>query len=94
VRTGLAELIYLHPFGPFRFADMLLSPPGFPSRLAGYPRRCLCSQPPAPRGNLTCTEAAHHNNRYGIKTHSNTPSMSDMKDFLQLAIRVENYPNE
>jgi hypothetical protein len=25
VRTGLAELIYLHPFGPFRFADMLLS---------------------------------------------------------------------
>jgi hypothetical protein len=40
MRTGLAELIYLHPFGPFRFADMLLSPSGFPSRLIGCPRRC------------------------------------------------------
>jgi len=50
LRTGLAELIYLHPFGPFRFADMLLSPSGFPSRLAGCPRRCLRSRPPAPGG--------------------------------------------
>jgi len=50
LRTGLAELIYLHPFGPFRFSDMLLSPSGFPSRLAGCPRRCLRSRPPAPGG--------------------------------------------
>ena len=50
MRTGLAELIYLHPFGPLRFADMLLSPSGFPSRLVGCPRRCLRSQPPAPVG--------------------------------------------
>jgi len=50
MRTGLAELIYLHPFGPFRFSDMLLSPSGFPSRLAGCPRRCLRSRPPAPGG--------------------------------------------
>ena len=48
MRTGLAELIYLHPFGPFRFAGMLLSPSGFPSRLASCPRRCLRSRPPAP----------------------------------------------
>jgi hypothetical protein len=25
MHTGLAERISLHPFGPFRFADMLLS---------------------------------------------------------------------
>jgi hypothetical protein len=50
MRTGLAELIYLHPFGPSRFSDMLLSPSGFPSRLAGCPRRCLRSRPPAPGG--------------------------------------------
>jgi hypothetical protein len=50
MRTGLAELICLHPFGPFRFTDMLLSPSGFPSRLAGCPRRCWRSRPPAPLG--------------------------------------------
>ena len=41
MRTGLAELIYLHPFGPFRFSDMLFSPSGFPSRLAGCPTAVL-----------------------------------------------------
>jgi putative transposase len=40
----------LHPFALSRFADMLLSPSGFPSRLAGCPRRCLRSRPPAPVG--------------------------------------------
>jgi len=32
MRTGLAELLSLHPFGPFRFPGMLLSPLGFPER--------------------------------------------------------------
>ena len=42
--------ITLHPFVLSRFADMLLSLSGFPSRLAGCPRRFLRSQPPAPVG--------------------------------------------
>ena len=66
LRTGLAELIYLHPFGPFRFADMLLSPSGFPSRLASCPRRCYALDLLPLWGNLMCAEAAHHNFRYGI----------------------------
>jgi len=34
------RLLTLHPFALSRFADMLLSPSGFPSRLVGCPRRC------------------------------------------------------
>jgi hypothetical protein len=68
VRTGLAERICLHPFGPFRFTDMLLSPSGFPSRLAGCPKAGAYALDLLPLGgNLMCVEAAHHNFRYGIR---------------------------
>ena len=40
----------LHPFAFSRFAGMLLSPSGFPSRLAGCPRRFFRPRPPAPVG--------------------------------------------
>ena len=66
MHTGLAELIYLHPFGPFRFTGMLLSPSGFPSRLVGCPRRYTALNLLPLRGNLMCAETAHHNNRDGI----------------------------
>ena len=68
LRTGLADLIYLHPFGPFRFSDMLFSPSGFPSRLAGCPEAGASALDILPLwGNLTCAETAHHKIRYGVE---------------------------
>jgi hypothetical protein len=55
--------ITLHPFAFNRFSDMLLSPSGFPSRLAGCPKRFLRSQPPAPVGQS-------HVRRNGAPQHS------------------------
>src|SRR2546421_7719376 len=63
MRTGLAELIYLHPFGPFRFSDMLLSPSGFPSKWVDCPKRFLRSRPPAPKRQS-------HVRRNGAPQHS------------------------
>jgi hypothetical protein len=66
LRTGLAELIYLHPFGPFRFADMLLSPPGWSAVLGGAYALDLLPL----WGNLTCAEAAHYYIRESNKRSS------------------------
>ena len=40
--------VTLHTFALSRFANMLLSPLGFPARSVGRPRRSLCSLPSAP----------------------------------------------
>ena len=65
LRTGLAELIYLHPFGPSALPTcsfpLRVSPPGWPVVLGG-----ACALDLLPLwGNLTCAEAAHDNVRRG-----------------------------
>jgi hypothetical protein len=76
VRPGLAERICLHPLGPLRKASLLLSPSGFPSRLAGCPKAGACALDLLPLGgHLMCAQAAHHNTRDGIVSYTNQASL-------------------
>src|SRR5437588_5412184 len=95
LRTGLAELISLHPFGPFRFADMLLSPLGFPSRWAGCPRRCLCSRPPAPVGQSHVRRSgAPQQSAWHPKQKPSTATENSDTDYLIDTMPLQEFPTE